>query len=277
MLLFESRHGWGMLRGITSYSTKITENASVLPFRPVQEFLGDANVILVTFRESFLWYPTWLRDIFPWVLLPALLYFVWQEKQKHIREFMSALLLLVASHLLVFYPYRGPVYSHYLSLLYFVYPIITAYAAVKALRVRTVRFVVYGFGLLFTIGVVRQIPNTIMNDYRDYGGTAKIRGKIDAIDYLYKQAGSNEFNLRIFTPPVYPYPYDYILTWYAVKRYGYVPGAELKETVYLLIEPDPEKPWSYNGWLETVIKSGTVVSTTTLPSGFIIQKRIFNQ
>jgi hypothetical protein len=43
---------------------------------------------------------------------------------------------------------------------------------------------------------------------------------------------------------------------------------------YLLIEPDGAKPWSYKGWEETVVKTGTVVWQKTLPSGFIVEKRM---
>lgn len=45
--------------------------------------------------------------------------------------------------------------------------------------------------------------------------------------------------------------------------------------VLLIIEPDNSKPWSYNGWLETVIADGTIISTVALPTGHIIQKRTF--
>jgi len=41
------------------------------------------------------------------------------------------------------------------------------------------------------------------------------------------------------------------------------------------IEKDPWQPWSYQGWLKTVIKTGKIVKTVTLPSGFIVQERIF--
>ena len=40
------------------------------------------------------------------------------------------------------------------------------------------------------------------------------------------------------------------------------------------MEPDNAAPWSYNGWLETVIKKGRIIFTKELASGFIIQKRI---
>jgi hypothetical protein len=55
------------------------------------------------------------------------------------------------------------------------------------------------------------------------------------------------------------------------KKYHYVPYAEKKGTFYLLINPDNQKPWSYEGWMETVIKTGDIISTNKLPrSGFIV-------
>lgn len=108
----------------------------------------------------------------------------------------------------------------------------------------------------------------------DYGGIAKFKGKLGAIDYVYKDAGKNPFNLLVFTPPINTDAYDYLVFWRAKNLYHYLPGKEKRETFYLLIEPDPAQPWTYKGWLETVIKTGKVVSTTTLPSGLIIQKRV---
>jgi len=106
------------------------------------------------------------------------------------------------------------------------------------------------------------------------GGYAKVRGKISAIDYIYKDAKGEKFNLLIFTPPVLTDAYDYLIWWHGKNKYNYIPGKEKSGLFYLLVEPDPSQPWSYQGWLETVIKSGEVISTTTHASGLIIQKRI---
>lgn len=116
--------------------------------------------------------------------------------------------------------------------------------------------------------------NWYKNDFYDYGGTAKMRGKIDAIDYIYKDAKGEKFGLFVFTPPVYTYPYDYLLHWYAQEKYGYTPSSEKKGTFYLLMEPDSQKPTSYIGWMKTVIIDGKVEKEVKLPSGFIIQKRV---
>ena len=112
------------------------------------------------------------------------------------------------------------------------------------------------------------------NDFNDFGGIHKRKGKIEAIDYIYKDAKGKKFGLLVFTPPVYTYAYDYLTWWYGSKNYDYVPHKEKKGIFYLLMEPDPSKPWSYEGWLETVIKTGTILKTKELPSGFVVQKRI---
>jgi len=273
MLLFEFRHGWGLVKGLLTYGSRIGQASTAMPFYPLKELLGDGSALFTTIRESFHIGVPWLSMIFPVMLLGAACIFAYFEKKKDIKQYMTALLLLVGSHLLVYYPYRGPVYSHYLSLLYFVYPLIGAYVAIKALSIEKTRLIVYVLGLLMFIEVLSLFPKTIMYDYADYGGTAKIRGKIDAIDAIYEHAAGTGFNIQIFTPPVLPHAYDYILLWYAAQKYGYTPGRSLSGTVYLLIEPDPEKPWSYNGWLETVIKTGEVESRWKLPSGFMIEKR----
>ena len=120
---------------------------------------------------------------------------------------------------------------------------------------------------------IYQTINFYKNDFNDFGGVHKIKGKIQAIDYIYKDAAGKPFNIMIFTPPVYTYAYDYLLWWHGRKKYNFIPEKKKEDAFYLLIEPDPHKPWTYKGWLETVVKTGKVTKTVELPSGFIIQKR----
>lgn len=136
------------------------------------------------------------------------------------------------------------------------------------------RVIVASFMMLLFVSHITSTIGFYRSDYGDYGGTHKIRGKKDALDVIYRDAAGQPFNLLVFSPPVYTYPYDYLVWWYGNRTYGYMPGKEKKGTFYLLIEPDASKPWSYKGWLETVIKTGTVIRTWNLPSGFIIEKRI---
>lgn len=131
-----------------------------------------------------------------------------------------------------------------------------------------------GIMLLFILFLYFSFPGVYKKyAHPDYGGVAKYQGKLDAVKYLYSDSHYDLAHVLIFTPPVYTDPYDYLLWWYA-KNNGYrVPDSQKNGTFYLLMETNPYEPWSYQGWLETVIKSGKIVITTTLPSGLIIQKR----
>lgn len=129
------------------------------------------------------------------------------------------------------------------------------------------------FVILLFYGTVNSIEIT-RRDYSDLGGMSKIKGKIEAIDYIYKDAKGREFGLLIFAPPIYTYQYDYLIWWHGERKYHYLPHKNKSGLFYLLIEKDLGKWWTYKGWLETVVKTGKVIETKELPSGFIIQKRI---
>lgn len=140
-------------------------------------------------------------------------------------------------------------------------------------RAKAFKPFIFGFIILLSLSHVYSTYNFYRVDYFDYGGVHKMRGKIDALDAIYKDANREKFGLFVFSPPIYTYAYDYLIWWHGEKKYGYKPHNEKKGLFYLLIEKDPQKPWSYKGWLETVIKEGEVIEEKELPSGFIIQKR----
>lgn len=257
MILFIIRHG-----------SRMSMNPSSAVFHPLTEFVGDIRVMLLTIRESFV-------APLSWVFILIAFFFAFREKRQESRQYIFALCLLLVGHFLVFYPYRGPVYPHYLTLLYFVYPILAGFALVRLYRHPLGKIAVIILGSVITWNSLLMYPPMIRDDITDYGGTAKVRGKIDAIDWIYRDAGRQSINVLIFSPPVYTYPYEYLFRWYGISTYGYMPGKEKSGITYLLIEPDPEKPWSYKGWLETVIKEGDIIAQVRLPSGFIIEKRRF--
>lgn len=125
---------------------------------------------------------------------------------------------------------------------------------------------------LMSVGYVVSAINFWDYDFKDYGGTHKMRGKSDVIDFIFNDAKAKDFGVFVFSPPIYTYPYDFLL-WWKGKTYGYQPPQEKKNVYYLLAEPDPEKPWTYKGWMETAVTGGTDIQTWTLPSGFIVVKR----
>lgn len=199
-------------------------------------------------------------------LLTGLFYAVSGTSQK-IKLLLFMPIALFAVYL--FYPYQ--IWDWYVVGLFPVYLLLGGIFLSWLWKRWSLRIIAIILVLILLYGPIIKIEKLYGSP--DYGGTAKLKGKIDAIETIFQDAQRLPFNLLVFTPVVLTDAYDYLLWWYGQKKYGYLPGQEKKGTLYLLIEPDPSKPWSYEGWLETVVKEGAILDTQELPSGFIIQKR----
>lgn len=274
MILFEFKHNFMGFNGMISYLFSHKETAITLKSAPLL-VKTHFDTFVYNFSDTF---PR--QNIIPgWIILaiffiPAL-YFIGKEKNNPLKKFILYLLFLLPINFFVFF-FLKAVYVYYLIDLNLVYILLFSYLIFTSykknylfLKIILTLFIVSNV----LLALFKIIP-TSRYDISDYGGIAKVKGKTDAIDYIYKDAKGKNFNLLVFTPPVYTYAYDYLLWWYGEKTYHYTPPKDKKGLFYLLIEEDHSKPWSYEGWLETVIKTGKVLETKKLPSGFIIQKRI---
>lgn len=191
------------------------------------------------------------------------------KKESDFILFTIKLLLII---FLLTFAYPFPLRSWFLTGFQSFYLIILGLLLSKLLIDRLGKaFVIFIF-IVLTFYSWQRIDALYFHPPND-GGIEKIKGKLSAIDYVYKDAKGKPFGLLVFTPPVYTYAYDYLIWWHGKKNYHYIPHQDKKGTFYLLIESDPHKPWSYKGWLETVIKNGDIIYTKTLPSGHMVQKR----
>lgn len=274
MIFFEIRHNFLGVSGVISYVTHRNPH-----LKSLTTYIPDhLSSFIYNFKITFPNIDSNLSLIFFIVLISISLFFLIKEKNKDRKYFFSFLILLIPINFFIFIFLRNTVWTYYLSDLNLVYIFIFSYSTYssfsshfKMLSLSLILLLLF----LTLLGIINSIQ-TYNHDINDYGGTAKLKGKIDAIDYIYKDAKGNNFGLLVFSPPVYTYPYDYLLWWYGERKYHYIPYSKKKGTFYLLIEVDSSKPWSYKGWLQTVIKSGKIDWTKTLPSGFIVQKRYVN-
>ncbi len=277
MILFELRHNFIGTRGVLAYIFVRPEI-----YLKSNVHYGFVSNHLSAFIANF--FDTFSLQNYPYAgiifltFLVLLIVLIIKESKPKIKSFMKFLFILLAVTLLIFSFLRNYVYYYYLYHLSVLYIFIAVYIVYRIfngskkhafLRVLTIIII-----FLLTFRAINFSYSNSIRDYSDYGGVAKVKGKIDAINYIYKDAKGTHFGLLVFTPPVYTYPYDYLVWWYGKRIYNYLPYEAKQGTYYLLIETDPAKPWSYRGWLETVIKSGKVIYTKILPSGFIVQKRI---
>lgn len=273
MIFFEIRHNFMALRGIFTYMFSQKEAAT--SFLSIKTIVDHLNSFIYSFSDTF---PRNIVPsyIFPIIIFVPAIYYFLKEKNEAIKKFIIFLILLIPVNFFVFSFLRNAVWVYYLIDLNIAYVLIFAYSVSSSFKKNN-----HGLKILFLLFLIfiyfKNLPPLIKMfnyDYRDYGGDAKIEGETDAIDFIYKDAGGKTFGFFVFSPPIYTYPYDYLIWWHGERKYHYRPHNEKKGLFYLLIEQDSNKPWSYNGWLETVIKDGTVIWEKKLPSGFIVQKRL---
>lgn len=275
LIIFDLRHNFLMVHGIVnlfSQQVNTIHQAAKLGIGAVfQNHLAvfRANFIS-SFQEGNLLLPLLLI-----VLVVGSISYMRDKKEVLSKKIMVFYLATTPIMLFgVFMFYRLPLWEWWLLELVIFYNwllgVLLVYFWKRSYVLRS--FVVIAL-LIFGIFYVNQTKTFYEKDYNDFGGVHKVKGKLEAIDYIYKDADNTPFNVLVFTPPVYTYAYDYLLWWHGQKTYGYVPGKEKRGVFYLLMEPDPQKEWSYKGWLETIVKTGKITKTVQLPSGFIIQKR----
>lgn len=274
MILFESRHGFMGLHNLFSYLFihKSSKESGYILLHS-KDIL---NTFLSSFADSFSGKLLFPPIIIAFCFIILIIFVFLKEKDKIKKSFIVYLLLLIPVNFLVFSFLRNNIYTYYFTDLTLSYIFLFTYCFTWLFNNRFYK-ISAGISIYLLILLCIAIINAVRistYDYQDYGGTAKLKGKIDAIDFIYKDANGKPFGLLVFSPPVYTYPYDYIVWWYGQRKYGYSPYVEKKGTFYLLVEVDGSNPSSYKGWEETVIKTGKVIYTKTLPSGFIVEKRI---
>lgn len=275
VIIFNVRHDNLALKGIMGVFRGVYSSgagyASYL--ESTTEHMGS---FMLNFSSSFFWYP--LPNYAAYGLLIVVLFssaYLFHRKLLSGEEKIT-LHILLGIPLLVFIqfiPFKNVLWSWYLVMLHPVYLFLVGLLLYKLSSIKLGRTIFIAVLLLLVSQAVKQLHFISTKEIHDNGGAAKIQGKLEAIDAIYADANGHPFNVLVFMPPVYTYPYDYLFTWYGKKKYGYIPGKEKEGNFYLLIEPDPSKEWSYKGWEETVIKEGTVEWTKKLPSGLIVEKR----
>lgn len=274
LIVFDLRNNFLITKGLLRFATGSDTPHDITRVYIEHMFVNHLDVFKYNFLSAFhfgevLWIPLMAIMLYGVFAIIKDREILWSKKAFIVYLTISPLILFS-----IFMLYFWPMWPWWILELYIFYSFIFGIISVYLWKKLIWRLVILGIFIAFFISFVNQSIGFYKNDFKDYGGTHKIKGKIDALDYIYNDAKGEKFGLLVFTPPIYTYVYDYLIWWHGERKYDYLPHKDKKGTFYLLIEPDPHKPWTYKGWLETVVKTGKVIKTKELPSGFIIQKRI---
>lgn len=199
------------------------------------------------------------------------------------KEFLPWLIVSVVFIFIFFMLYSDTVWDYYLAGLPVIYLslVTTSFVLILGRMEQVMQRLVFVASLVVVIVFLfpfNRIPDWLGWDKNPWLGDASVfRNQLAIVDYIYQDAGDSELNTMVYTPPIYDYHYQYLFLWYGQKKYGRVPGHERQGNLYLIMEPENNKPWLWEGWIKTVVKDpGHMASRKEFPGGVVVEKRVID-
>lgn len=290
--LFDLRHNFLISRGVLALlSGKSSLYGSHDPllirfFERAKSFRDDFILMALFIQPTILAAFAFLLSATGWML----------AFKKKLRPYLNMFKLLVTV-IITFYVgfsfYPGPLWTWYRAGLPVAYVmLLMAGLAIVWEKITQLRPILITLLLIF---IVQGINPQRMSDYvagKPISDNAILQNQEMAIDYVYKNATGRPFSYFAYTPPVYDYVWQYNFWWYGQKKYGYFPknwqmgvpllgiGEQSKPPksdeglFFLIIEPNYERPWEPDGWRQSYIKYGQVLSTYEFPGKIIVEERV---
>lgn len=107
-----------------------------------------------------------------------------------------------------------------------------------------------------------------------YGSqTIALGNQLQAIDWIYQDAGDQAFNVDVYVPPVIPYAYDYLIGWYGRKNYHRAPLDKQVQLLYTLYEIDPPHPERLAVWLSRQKGIAPFIARQASFGGITVERR----
>lgn len=279
-VLFELRHDFLMTKAITRFFSG--ENTSL--GREPTHLLGRlfirigslwedySSSIVLGERNSLFAVLIAIATIFGWRAIK-------ESKDKTTLRVGYMLLIIIAIMYAGFTLFPGPVWVWYRAGLPIVFVLLVTIGLAQLFdKYKLFRWItIIGFSSMI---IFRVLPSLIIaRGVEDYeGGPATIRNQKQALDLVFIDARDEPFALYVYTPPIYTYVWDHMLSWYAKPRYanypveyGYQPSGEMNNIFYLLIEPD-ELQDRIDGWKGNFVAYGKPIDRWVLSGGIIIEK-----
>lgn len=164
-------------------------------------------------------------------------------------------------------------YGHYLIVLpmFFILLVSISLFLLQKTQLKIISYTLFGLLVFVNLDPVVQIQNAKAPLWE--GNGAVYRNQIAVIDYIYKNAEQKKFNYTAYSPAVYDYTYQYLFLWYGPKQYGYAPSVKAERLLYVILEPDEEKPTRLTDWLKIRDGDGVVMQEKKIKGGIIVQTR----
>ncbi len=187
---------------------------------------------------------------------------------------VKILLLLLISPIIGLYFYQGNyavVYDYYMTGYYLIFLLLVAVLLGKLWSDNLGKIFVLYFLYLFLTSNINVLQYKL-GDRADSPQSIAFINQKQAIDWIYQDAKEQPFNEDVYVPPVIPYAYDYLFTWYGEVVHGREPEGGRVDLLYTLYEVDGPHPERLDAWLARQKGIGKVVKTAHF-GGITVERR----
>ena len=270
LLLFDLRHDFLVTRSIVNLFTKSDSSwLTYAGFIRVTEILTNQFINLFSYRN------TWL-----FIVIIITVLYCYAKTWKSTKQFNLRAKIILA----------GPII--YITGL-FIYQRIHDFFIVPAIPLMTI-VVGWSFYNLFqesrlkVIGALTLGALVFVNIYNWQGfldpnfnlvpiGTRNLitlEDRINAVDFMYSKAQGEPFKTEIYIIPYYQEePWNYVLKWYALPKYGYLPSDDA-ESAFLIYEPDYDYVYRLKTWLEEADIKYSKVKSVYKSNSLTVEERM---
>ncbi len=188
---------------------------------------------------------------------------------------IKIVLLLLGSAVFGLYFYRGNygiLYDYYMTGYYLVFVLLFAIILAQIWKLKIVgKIFIFFFFYLFYMNNIPVIWGRVNDACQETTSVCFVNQK-EAIDWIYKAAGTRDFNVDVYVPPVIPYAYNYLFTWLGNTKYNKLPVDPQISLLYTLYEADLPHPERLQAWLDRQKGIGRVVKEAKFGT-IVVQER----
>ncbi|MFZ6035216.1 MAG: glycosyltransferase family 39 protein [Patescibacteria group bacterium] len=227
--LFEIKNGFIQTKTIIGFFI----NPKLHNPAPFQKMLSDRIILFIDYAKSI----TYGYSLFYAVLMAAfavIVFFALKKKNKKtdIALYLATLVLMLFAISLF---YKDNFWANYYEGIQYLYLVV--FVSACSLLAKWNKKAAYALLMVFVI-----VDLIALNNYNLAKKTVRLEGLAEtqaAFDYIHKQTGKNDYCLRIYTPPVIPHTYVYLMNWQA-KAEGYkISSYNFRDNqCYFVIESD---------------------------------------
>lgn len=266
-IFFEVRHNFIQTRTALTFLTK----PHMFSSKSFEAVFSERLQLFLMYYKSLFFDHIFLSLIFLCVTLIGFFYSFKKLKHSH-KKYMFFVIMLLFFLFLTSLLYKDNFWVNYyegLPYFYLVLISMSLYALSKS-RSKIITSIPFVIFILLLVIMGQKIYKELTN--KNKISESGLRSHIQVFDYLYAQNKNQPFCVRIYTPPVIPYTYNYLFNYYQrVKKYPAVSTEYVDRHCWYIVEKEQDSG-GYNDRIirwrsENISSSARLIKTKIMDSG----------